>query len=882
MTDYVVSTEATFNSTAASLVAGDTLTITPGNYSDWGLSCPAGGASGNVVTIIGDGVTFGGNSQINVTADYVTITGLQFTDVTFDGDPGSCIKLNGASFCVVDNCGFLRAKRDLYVASHLVGIQFNGTAANDNTVSNCVFDDTGSIPVGIHLNAGDAVCERLHIHHNIFQNTPSGNVLSAIQLGQGLDTETEITDALIESNTFLNWKGDTELISLKSSGNTVRYNYVNDCTAFRCRSGNDNELYNNNFVGGTRALSISGMRHIIRDNWIRPAGTDAIVFDYGDGYTGGNDLTAAEDCVVTGNIVECINNSQRGIRMFVNGQTVTPRGNTFSSNVIYGGQIGTMIDVETQESLDENTFTNNVESVASYSSLSNVATLTVQTTGADLYNGVVTPGTDTATATVDSFVDTGTLYMAIRTSGPYGEGDKDDIKNAVGAIDNGSKTPVIGTNTFNVTGLSSDTDYHCGFTIETADPATGYELDVTTEGAGVFTVSRVGNAVGVADDDDLHIVGQDKPVLVGGTHDGTDFAAPCAGLLTHSPSTNTLQWSGATANNYRDVWNNGDGSIDAGTETLLGDFYLSTPYYTSNSPSQLYLARGQDGTSYPGPWTWTIYVVKGTAPGFSVEFNNSRGTANYAWNGTVPELQSVEDGAVSWAYHVNGNIWAVVLVVPGTSNQWKNVHFYPDMKGNTVVSGQYTSFMGGQLVDKGIADSIIHPMSNEDSITVNANQPQATMANMGVPDISGDFTVEYKFKIYVDNLNQSQSRNLFALHGDDDNRLYVYFSGGSRQLKVAFFFAGVTYYRTMSDILPDQEYHLIIRGDTATGTIARWFNGVKANWAGIMGTFAVPVTLMKLGSSTGSNSGDAVMPHIMTGMKLYDGALDDTIIEGWL
>jgi len=89
----------------------------------------------------------------------------------------------------------------------------------------------------------------------------------------------------------------------------------------------------------------------------------------------------------------------------------------------------------------------------------------------DLFNETVTDVTETTcTATVDSATDQGTLYMAVRASGsypPYGVGSENDIKNGVGAVFSSFTTPpLIGTNSFSVTGLTSGTGYHVGFVIE--------------------------------------------------------------------------------------------------------------------------------------------------------------------------------------------------------------------------------------------------------------------------------------------------------------------------------------------------------------------------------------------------------------------------------
>ena len=69
--------------------------------------------------------------------------------------------------------------------------------------------------------------------------------------------------------------GDPETISIKSSGNIVRYNTLRSTSGEIClRHGNENQVYGNYIlgegVGGSRGLRIYGADHRIRDHDDRP------------------------------------------------------------------------------------------------------------------------------------------------------------------------------------------------------------------------------------------------------------------------------------------------------------------------------------------------------------------------------------------------------------------------------------------------------------------------------------------------------------------------------------------------------------------------------------------------------------------------------------
>ena len=73
---------------------------------------------------------------------------------------------------------------------------------------------------------------------------------------------------------------------------------------------------------------------------------------------------------------------------------------------------------------------------------------------------------NSATVTADADLGRGILYVALRTSGAYGQGDAENIKNGVGAAFSDNQVTLQGANNFPVTGLGSNIRYYYGFVQE--------------------------------------------------------------------------------------------------------------------------------------------------------------------------------------------------------------------------------------------------------------------------------------------------------------------------------------------------------------------------------------------------------------------------------
>lgn len=113
---------------------------------------------------------------------------------------------------------------------------------------------------------------------------------------------------LVEDNEFVRCNGEAEIISVKTTGNTIRNNRFRDCKGeLVMRHGHHNTVTGNRFEGGSGGIRLSGHGHVVTGNDIRGCRGTGIRLYYGT-----PDLRhpasylPVYDCVITGNTIsEC-------------------------------------------------------------------------------------------------------------------------------------------------------------------------------------------------------------------------------------------------------------------------------------------------------------------------------------------------------------------------------------------------------------------------------------------------------------------------------------------------------------------------------------------------------------------------------------------------
>ncbi len=187
-------------------------------------------------------------------SSHIVIQGFLFTHAS-----GKAVMQAGTRFC--------RWTRNIF--------QTNGEgnyltiAGSDHQVDYNTFQHKNALGKFIGVRGdGNQIAERLWIHHNYFFDflPQKGNGAEALQFGLS-GYSLSASHSLLEYNVFEQCAGENELISVKASFVTVRYNTIRDCKAqLTLRHGNHCEVYGNYFTR-TPGLRIFGDDHIIHSNY---------------------------------------------------------------------------------------------------------------------------------------------------------------------------------------------------------------------------------------------------------------------------------------------------------------------------------------------------------------------------------------------------------------------------------------------------------------------------------------------------------------------------------------------------------------------------------------------------------------------------------------
>ncbi len=126
--------------------------------------------------------------------------------------------------------------------------------SHHNRIDHNIFRDKQTLGNFITIDGGDVVSQHDRIDHNYFYNIGprAENEKEAIRVGW---SELSLTDGytVIEYNLFERCDGDPEIVSIKSSKDTVRYNTFRASQgSLTLRHGNGSVVYGNFFLGEGR------------------------------------------------------------------------------------------------------------------------------------------------------------------------------------------------------------------------------------------------------------------------------------------------------------------------------------------------------------------------------------------------------------------------------------------------------------------------------------------------------------------------------------------------------------------------------------------------------------------------------------------------------
>jgi hypothetical protein len=264
-TTYNVGSLSDLSAKISSAVAGDTIILSNGVYAASStITVNRNGTAANPIlicaqTIGGAEITgSGGGISMSGSASYIIVQGFKLTHSSGIGIP------HGAS-----HIQYTRNIVQLTIPATNDVSYFN-ISADDVTIDHNELRNKSTLGEMLDISgSGSQVARRLWVHHNYFHDftSPGGNGAETIRWGlSGLSLSTG--NGLCEYNLFVRCKGENEMISNKSSGNTYRFNTMLDCVGGEIsqRHGNDCYYYGN-YLRNNQGMRIYGDRHRIFSNY---------------------------------------------------------------------------------------------------------------------------------------------------------------------------------------------------------------------------------------------------------------------------------------------------------------------------------------------------------------------------------------------------------------------------------------------------------------------------------------------------------------------------------------------------------------------------------------------------------------------------------------
>jgi len=346
--------------TAASAASpGDVIKMCNGNWADAKIIFSVRGRSGKPIRLEAETpgqVILTGSSQLAITGKFAIVDGLTFQGEYTGTDFGIIRFQNDA-----DACSDCRLTNTSVLEYSPPDSQFNTkwviVGGARNRVDHCHFRGKTNLGSMLQVKIREYSLPNDHrIDHNFFENRPdlrseqsqNGDTLEIGSISKYAFVESRST---VEYNYLLNIDSDYEIVTVKSSGNTLRHNVIDTSSGvFSLRQGTDNTV-DGNFIFGRGRFEAGGIRvtgdgHKVVNNYIEdvdPSGVDskaAISLSTGTSQTiiaGNNDLPyyhyeVAENVIVAHNTVI---NSGSGLLVGLGNNSVPPRNIDVRANLFY-------------------------------------------------------------------------------------------------------------------------------------------------------------------------------------------------------------------------------------------------------------------------------------------------------------------------------------------------------------------------------------------------------------------------------------------------------------------------------------------------------------------------------------------------------------------
>ena len=248
---------AALGGTVASAMPGDCLIAANGDYGAITISAKGTAAAPIVLRAATRGMA--------VFTGRVTLTGAEY--VVIEG-----FNHSGAAGVTVTNSNNNRITRSRFRLAGGTFVSLTGTS-NANRIDHNEFGPLGA--EGHYINP-TGMSERTRIDHNYLHDLApcGGNGCETISLGCcGAAADAHETFNVVEYNLLVNCDGESEMIGMKSSSNTVRFNTIRSSRGqISFRAGKKNIVHSNYMLGegkaGTQGIRMLDEDHLVYNNYV--------------------------------------------------------------------------------------------------------------------------------------------------------------------------------------------------------------------------------------------------------------------------------------------------------------------------------------------------------------------------------------------------------------------------------------------------------------------------------------------------------------------------------------------------------------------------------------------------------------------------------------
>ncbi|MFC9730419.1 chondroitinase-B domain-containing protein [Streptomyces roseolus] len=273
-----VGSVAALQSAIDAAAPGDRIVLADGSYTVPSSGIRIAGKHGTTdapITIVsagrGGAVLNGPVGFVLSASSNITISGFAFRQTS--------------TFAIPADCSRIRLTRNDFKLADRDGLDWLTVRGDDAKIDRNYFHHRSSQGIFLVVDGPGttAMAQRTHVFRNYFadHSYTGANGGEAIRLGvshRALST----ADALVEYNLFERCDGDPEAISVKSSGNTIRYNTLrNSKGGIVLRHGNATTVAGNHVLGGGNGVRLYGNDHLVVNNHVSGTTSRGIVIGSG-------------------------------------------------------------------------------------------------------------------------------------------------------------------------------------------------------------------------------------------------------------------------------------------------------------------------------------------------------------------------------------------------------------------------------------------------------------------------------------------------------------------------------------------------------------------------------------------------------------------------